>query len=131
MELKDAVALYQTQVQVTNELWTFFGTVTLAVLGFTIGSDNATSSGWSIATIVCGYAAFALCGNLPALVVAYTQLSQFSALVARASCDSSPLELKVYSVRAVAGFHIGVVVLVSLAIIVYWLNAHRATAAAF
>jgi hypothetical protein len=121
LNLKDAVDLYQTQVAITNDLWTFFGTVTLAVLGFTIGSEKATKSPWAIGTIVVGYLAFSLGGNLQALREAYWQLAQFNGIVKEAAAASAvSLNMDPYTVGAVTLFHVLIAIAVSVAILIYW-----------
>src|SRR5262245_3014735 len=81
LSIRDAVSLYQSQLTIVNALWTFFGTVTLAVVGFTIGSAKATHSRAEVAMIIGGYATFAIFGNLTALRSAYGDLLQFSELI--------------------------------------------------
>src|SRR5262245_55685713 len=106
--LKDAIDLYQSQVEIINALWTFFGTVTLAVVGYTIGSDKATHSATEVTMIIVGYAAFALGGNLTALLTAYSDLSQFSTLienrVAALGKDFPAMHFNVPSAKEVAAF---------------------------
>jgi hypothetical protein len=124
LTIKDAIGLYQSQVGIVNALWKFFGTVTLAVVGYTIGSQKATRSAWEVAMIVGGYALFALAGNLPALCFAYADLRQFSALIDDrvAKLGAGPLPLKhfyVPSVGLVVSFHTAMVTVVALAIVAY------------
>lgn len=42
--LKEIIEIYQEQYSQTNDIWNYFSTVTLAVLGFTIGSDKIVKS---------------------------------------------------------------------------------------
>lgn len=122
--LKEAIDLYQSQVEIVNALWTFFGTVTLAVVGFTIGSDKATHSVTEVTMIIAGYAAFALAGNLTALLTAYSDLLQFSALIdnrVTALRDKVPaMHFGVPSLKCVVAFHVGIVVIVCISIIMYY-----------
>lgn len=123
LSIKDAVSLYQSQLAIINVLWTFFGTVTLAVVGFTIGSSKATHSAAEVAMIIGGYAAFAIFGNLTALRAAYADLLQFSELVdnrvALYGKDLPRLHFSVPSVQSVTVFHFGMVIAVALAIVAY------------
>lgn len=77
--LKEALDIYQTQYSQTDHLWNYFGTVTLAVLGFSIGSDKATRSFTEASALVVGYFTFCL-GNYSALRLAQKQLIEFSNL---------------------------------------------------
>ena len=129
--LTDAIDIYQSQVEIVSTLWTFFGTVTLAVVGFTIGSDKATHSGTEVAIIIVGYAAFALIGNLVALLMAYSDLIQFKALVeyklVALGKDFPQIHFGVPSVEAVAMFHIGIVVIVCCGIYLYYRSRRGVT----
>jgi len=123
LSLKDAIDLYQSQIEIINGLWTFFGTVTLAVVGFTIGSEKATHSATEAAMIIGGYAVFAIFGNLTALRIAYADLLQFSSLIdnriALHGTDLPPLHFAVPSVQSVTIFHAGTVIVVAIAIGAY------------
>lgn len=75
--LKEALDLYQTQYSQVDKLWSYFGTFTLAVLGFTIGSEKATKSMKEVAVIIIGYLVFCA-GNFKALLLGQQQLIDFS-----------------------------------------------------
>jgi hypothetical protein len=77
LSLKDAFDLYQTQYSQVDKLWSYFGTVTLAVLGFSIGSDKATKSIKEAAIIIVGYLMFCV-GNFKALLLGQKQLIDFA-----------------------------------------------------
>jgi hypothetical protein len=77
LSLKDAFDLYQTQYSQVDKLWSYFGTVTLAVLGFSIGSDKATKSIKEAAIIIVGYLMFCV-GNFKALLLGQKQLITFA-----------------------------------------------------
>src|SRR5262245_18677801 len=123
LTIKDAISLYQSQVGIVNALWTFFGTVTLAVVGYAVGSQKATRSASEVAMIVGGYALFAVFGNLTALRSAYTDLAEFSVLVddrmSRLGKVLPAVHFTVPSVEVVTFFHIGMVTVVAVAIVVY------------
>lgn len=40
LSLKETLDIYQTQYTQVDKLWSYFGTFTLAILGFTIGSEK-------------------------------------------------------------------------------------------
>src|SRR5262245_42405609 len=123
LSVKDAIALYQSQLGIVNGLWTFFGTVTLAVVGFTVGSAKGTHSAAEVALNIGGYAVFAIFGNLTALRSAYRDLQQFSQLidnrVALHPAGLPALHFVVPSIRLVTVFYVGIVIAVSLAIVAY------------
>ena len=129
LTIKDAISLYQSQVGVVNPLWTFFGTVTLAVVGYTIGSQKATRSKSKVRMIVGGYVLFALAGNLPGLCLAYSDLRQFSALVDdRVAKLGHELPLKPFYVPSlwlVVPLHIGLVTAVAVTIVAYARSRQR------
>jgi hypothetical protein len=123
LSVKDAIDLYQSQIGIINGLWAFFGAVTLAVVGFTIGSERATHSASEVALIISGYTVFAIFGNLTALRMAYADLLQFSSLIENRAAlygqDLPPLRFSVPSVQGVTVFHVGIVIVVAMAIVAY------------
>lgn len=78
--LKEALDIYQTQYSQVDKLWSYFGTFTLAILGFTIGSEKATKSIKEVAVIIIGYLVFCT-GNFQALMLGQKQLGEFADLV--------------------------------------------------
>jgi len=77
MNLKEALDLYQTQYSQVDTLWSYFGTITVAVLGFTIGSEKATRSRWEVGIVILGYLVFCV-GNFMALSLGQAQLIDFA-----------------------------------------------------
>src|SRR3954463_45698 len=71
--------LYIAQYNATDKLWAYFSTVTVAVLGFSVGSDKVSKSFLEASIVVAGYAVFCL-GNYRALALAHSQLIEFAAL---------------------------------------------------
>lgn len=92
LTLKEAFDLYQTQYSQVDKLWSYFGTITLAVLGFSIGSDKATKSIKEAAIIILGYAVFCA-GNFKALLHGQEQLIDF-AHIAMKTGKAKGIELK-------------------------------------
>ena len=80
--LKEALELYVKDREAILQMWSFFSAGTLAVLGFTVGSDKATLSKAAVRTVQFGYLAFAL-GNLAALVSSQLDYRAVAKLVAR------------------------------------------------
>lgn len=92
LTLKEAFDLYQTQYSQVDKLWSYFGTITLAVLGFSIGSDKATKSIKEAAIIIFGYLVFCA-GNFKALSHAQEQLVDFAGMAMRAA-NAKGIEMK-------------------------------------
>jgi hypothetical protein len=82
--LKEALDIYQTQYSQVDRLWSYFGTFTLAILGFTIGSEKATKSIKEVAAIIIGYLVFCS-GNFKALILGQEQLLEFAEFARKAA----------------------------------------------
>ncbi|MNN75930.1 hypothetical protein D3C81_1922640 [compost metagenome] len=67
-----------------DKLWSYFGTCTLAVLGFSIGSEKATKSMLEVFVILAGYLVFCA-GNYNALCLGQKQLTEFANLAIQAA----------------------------------------------
>src|SRR4051812_12614231 len=80
--IKAAMDLYIAQYNATDKLWAYFSTVTVAVLGFSVGSDKVSKSFLEAWIVVAGYVVFCL-GNYSALALAQEQLIAFAALASR------------------------------------------------
>ena len=112
-ELKAVLDLYLAQYNATDKLWTYFSTVTLAVLGFSVGSDKVSKSFLEASIVVVGYVVFCF-GNYRALSLSQQQLVQFSTL-ARGVAEKYNVQmsaLQPFSVEAAAAFYWAVVVAV-------------------
>lgn len=59
--------MYQDQYSQVDKLWNYFGIVSLAVAGFTLGNEKATKSITEPIVIILGYLAFCV-GNYLALI---------------------------------------------------------------
>lgn len=79
-ELKSALDLYASQYGATDKLWSYFSTITLAVLGFSVASDKVSKSFVEATVVVLGYVVFCF-GNFGALYLSQSQLIEFAALV--------------------------------------------------
>ena len=118
--ISDAISLielYQTQYNQTDKLWNYFSIVTLAVLGFTIGSEEATMSLSKTLVIVIGYLVFCS-GNYSALKKAQTQLDEFALRAMDASESANiPFEtLTPFKTQMLVVFYWSVVVAVVIGI---------------
>lgn len=114
--LKDALDIYQTQYTQTDHLWNYFGTVTLAILGFSIGSSNAKKSLLEAGVIILGYWVFCI-GNFMALKLAQTQLIQLSKLVNSKNADGFTIQMKPLDTDLLGYFYWAVVIAVTIGII--------------
>jgi len=117
-ELKAALDLYLAQYNATDKLWAYFSTVTLAVLGFSVGSDKVSKSFFEASIVVVSYVLFCF-GNYSALSLSQQQLVQFAAL-ARSVAEKHKVQmsaLQPFSVDAVAGFYWVVVAAVCVGIL--------------
>ena len=117
--VKAALDLYLAQYSATDRLRAYFSTVTIAVLGFSVGSDKVSKSFLEASIVVAGYVVFCV-GNYRALALAQAQLIQFAALAqgvaARHKVDMSAL--KAFSVDDDTKFCWAVVVAVCAGILV-------------
>ena len=84
-DLKAVLDLYLAQYSATDKLWAYFSTVTLAVIGFSVGSEKVSKSFLEASVVVGGYLVFCV-GNYKALSRSQDQLVQFADL-ARAVAD--------------------------------------------
>lgn len=78
-DLKSVLDLYSTQYSATDKLWSYFSSITLATLGFSIASEKVSKSFLETSIVVCGYLVFCA-GNFKALILSHHQLIEFSTL---------------------------------------------------
>lgn len=126
LSLKDALDLYQTQYSQVDKLWSYFGTVTLAILGVTIDSEKATKSMKEVSVITIGYLVFCV-GNLSALSLGQKQLIDF-AHIAMDAAERKGLNLKnlePLTTLDIASFYWSVVTAVCLGVVfIAWKRQH-------
>lgn len=126
LSLKDALDLYQSQYSQVDKLWSYFGTFTLAILGFTIGSEKATKSMKEVTAIIIGYLVFCS-GNFSALSLGQKQLIDF-AHIAIDAAKTNGLNLKnlePLTTFDIASFYWSVVTAVCLGVIfIAWKRQH-------
>lgn len=104
LSLKDALDLYQAQYSQVDKLWSYFGTFTLAILGFTIGSEKATKSMKEVVVIIFGYLVFCA-GNFSALSLGQKQLADFSAIAIQAATSQN---INLYSLQPLSSQYISI-----------------------
>ena len=122
MTLYEAIELFQSQVVNMDSLWAYYSTATLAVLGFTIASDNATKSRYEIAAIQAGYIMFAA-GNAFALYSSQSTLIELKKLVMTAGGEKNIAS--VFCAIEVVGFQLIVTTLVLVIIEVSYRHKNK------
>ena len=95
VSLKDSFDIYQKQSDPVHKLWAYFQLVSLAVLGYTVGSDKALWSSIIYVFIALSYAFFAV-ANQGVLVFSQSELHRFSTAVTEAANSSGPIGKKLW-----------------------------------
>jgi len=115
--------LYQTQYSQTDKLWGYFGTVTLAVLAFSLGSEKATKTIKESGLIIAGYFIFCI-GNFMALSKAQEQLEEFAFYAIDASKKAGiPFNnLEPFNLNYITWFYwcVAVAVFIGIIVITWW-----------
>jgi hypothetical protein len=125
VSLKDAFDIYQKQSDSLHKLWAYFQVISLAVLGYTIGSDKAQWEGATYLLIAISYIFFAA-ANQWAIVFSQRELNTFATAVAQAAHASGPvgrnLSVRAIYPRKVALFHTVSALIVLAAICAAWID---------
>lgn len=110
--------LYQTQYTQTDKLWGYFGTVTLAIIAFSLGSEKATKTMKEASIVIAGYVVFCF-GNYSALSKAQEQLIEFATHASdAANAAGIPFKhLAPFDLAWLSGFYWCVVAAVSIGIV--------------
>lgn len=95
IDVASAIALYQTQYGLVDTIWGYYSVVTLAVVGFVVGSDKAVRSMREPVAIVGAYLVFCV-GNHFALREVYSQLKQLSDILLK-QVGSPPMDLSAFN----------------------------------
>lgn len=123
VSLKDAFDIYQKQSDSVHKLWAYFQVVSIAVLGYTVGTDKTVWSSWTYVFISASYFFFAI-ANQWVLVLSQSELKVFSKAVNAASEKTSQIGklLKVTAVSPgrVKAFHTLSAIVVLVAIVFTW-----------
>ncbi|MFY8282366.1 hypothetical protein AAEU31_02370 [Pseudoalteromonas sp. SSMSWG5] len=109
--------MFQAQYSQVDKLWNYFGVVSLAVAGFTIGNEKATRTIKEPIAIVIGYLAFCV-GNYTALIYSHKFLVVLANKYNEKACSYALNHLKVITVERVSVFYILVVITFTLTILV-------------
>ncbi|WP_147821182.1 hypothetical protein [Salidesulfovibrio onnuriiensis] len=124
----EAIGLYQVQYDQVDKIWSYFSVVTLAIVGFVVGSDKAVRSIKEPIAIVCGYLVFCW-GNHQALVKGQRQLEELYATVLKLAtkADVAVVQLKPLSAQSVKETHLSFIAAVCVGVLVVaWLRLRAA-----
>lgn len=130
IELKDVLGFYQTQYEATDRLWTYFATVSLALVGYSLGSDRLSRSIVETFVAVAAYVIFCI-GNHAALSAAQEQLVSLAALARQKGAGNLHIVLSPFTTQDVNWYYWSVVVAVCMVLVVTcWLHRSGRTAGA-
>lgn len=125
MSLKEVFDIYQKQSDSVHKLWAYFQVVSLAVLGYTIGSDKAQWGTGTYLLIAASYCFFAV-ANQWVIVFSQRELVVFGKAVGEAAQQSGTigkkLTVQAVSPRRVALFHTVSLLIVLGAIGFSWID---------
>jgi hypothetical protein len=120
---KDAFDIYQKQSDSIHKLWAYFQVISIAVLGYTIGSDKGKWPATTYLLIAVSYFIFAMASQW-VIVLSQKELRRFGEAVRLASDETGPVgkKLVVQAVkpRTVRIFHVLSTLIVLAAIGVTW-----------
>ena len=125
ISLKEAFDIYQKHSDSLHRLWAYFQVVSLAVLGYTIGSEKAN---WATSTylLIAGSYFFFAVANQWVIVLSQRELEAFGGAVAEAAknCGAVGKKLIVQPVNSkkVAFFHTVSLLIVLGAIGAAWID---------
>lgn len=131
ISLKDAFDIYQKQSDSIHKLWAYFQFISLAVLGYTVGSEKSNWVGTTYVLIAVSYFIFAA-ANQWVIVFSQKELRKFGKAVTMISEDYGTTGRK-FAVTAVPPwkvslFHTFSALVILTAILVTW--HHNCTAPA-
>ncbi|MHC8387061.1 hypothetical protein ACYZTM_03180 [Pseudomonas sp. MDT2-39-1] len=90
ISFKDAFDIYQKQSDSVHKLWAYFQVISIAVLGYTIGSDKAKWSDSTYLLIAISYLIFAV-ANQWVILFSQKELHRFGEAVKMASEETGPI----------------------------------------
>jgi hypothetical protein len=111
LALADAFTIFEAQRQVVLRVWEFFSAATLGVLGFALGSDQATRNGLQKWALQAGYSAFAL-GNGWMLYACQRDVAEMRPILAdmAKAAGASGLVQEVTPAGTFLAFHAGIAI---------------------
>lgn len=98
--LKEIFDIYQKRSDSLHKLWAYFQAVSLAVLGYTVGSDKSHWSNWTYIIISVSYLFFAV-SNLYVVALSQKELCKCAVAAEEAATSTGPIGKKLL-VQAVA-----------------------------
>ena len=113
----DVFQMFQAQYSQVDKLWNYFGIISLAVAGFTIGNEKATRTIREPIAIVIGYLAFCV-GNYIALIDGHKFLIVLADKYNEMASSYALNYLKVSCALDITLFYIFVVITFTIAILV-------------
>ncbi|WP_411992090.1 hypothetical protein [Agarivorans sp. DSG3-1] len=87
MELKDAIHIYQTHYSQIDLVWGYFSTVSIAILGFTLGTERITQKKLEFRAVQFGYLIFSM-GNFSALYSGQSDLIKINNFIILLQVDN-------------------------------------------
>lgn len=121
--LKEAFDIYQKQSDSTHKLWAYYQLISLAVLGYTVGSNKAQWGDLTYILIAGSYIVFAI-ANQWAIFLSQKELHRFGQAVKIASEHTGPIgrKLVVKAVKPwkVSLFHTLAAAIILAAILATW-----------
>ena len=117
VNLVEIFQMFQAQYSQVDKLWNYFGIVSLAVAGFTIGNEKATRTIKEPIAIVIGYLAFCV-GNYTALIYSHKFLVVLANRYNEKACAYALNHVKVITVERISVFYIFVVITFTLSILI-------------
>lgn len=122
LSIKEAYDIYQKHSEGTHKLWAYFSAVSLAVLGYTIGTDKNDWTPLTFVVIGLCYFLFAF-GNRHILIESQKEVERFASLFNSlagmpSGSTTGPIVVSVTAVdhRTANEFHWGATVVVLLSI---------------
>lgn len=126
INLKEAFDIYQKQSDTTHKIWAYFQIVSIAVLGYTVGSEKIHWGNSTYLLISASYVLFAIANQI-VIISSHRELEAFGMAVNEAAKQSDFIGNK-FSVKTVQPifvwiFHTIAIMIVLIAIWVTWLGS--------
>jgi len=123
ISLKEAFDIYQKQSDSIHKLWAYFQVISIAVLGYTIGSDKGKWLDSTYILVAVSYLVFAV-ANQWVVIFSQKELYKFGEAVRMASKNTGPIgeQLVVEAVKPwiVSLFHTFAAAMILAAIVATW-----------
>lgn len=131
LTLKEIFDIYQKQSDSIHKIWAYFQMVSIAVLGYTIGSNKDPWSTETYCLIAGSYLLFSI-ANQAAIILSQKELYKFGCAIKVVAENTGPVgkELVIETIKPwkVALFHTVATTVILAAIFVTWHNKSSKTA---